>query len=67
MRGKLEDMEFMGDHGRSYFSGEGGAEPGFKCVDDHTGKREELKAVPEGKYFEMEQNNVTLFGEGCET
>lgn len=49
MKGELGNMEFIGDRGKRNFSGVGAAEAEFKCVDDYTGKREELKTVPADK------------------
>lgn len=55
-------MEFIGDHGKSFFSRVGGAEAGFECADDYFWKVETVLA---NKCFEKEQRNVTIVGEEC--
>ena len=64
MKGELGNMEFIGDCGKRNFSGGVAAEAEFKCVDDYTGKREELKTVPADKCLERKEKNVALSGEG---
>lgn len=56
--GELDNTEFIGDHGKSCFSGLVAAEAGFKSVDAYAGKREELKIIPTHKCFERKQENV---------
>lgn len=43
MKSELDNMEFISDRGKNYFSGVVGAEVGFKCVDDCPWKREEWR------------------------
>lgn len=48
-------MEFIGDHGKSYFSGVVQAKAGFKCVDDCPWKRKGVETVPADKCFKKEK------------
>lgn len=63
MKSELDNMEFIGDHGKSFFSGVGKPEAGFECVNDYFWKRERVETVPADRCFDKEQRNVTVGGE----